>query len=76
MLHAKGPVRAQNERQRHPGKLYEGPLAQLVEHRTFNPWVVGSSPTGPTAFFSSFIALCGMKSRRHQLASRHTRNRL
>jgi hypothetical protein len=25
-----------------------GPLAQLVEHRTFNPWVVGSSPTGPT----------------------------
>src|SRR6478609_3789047 len=26
----------------------QGPLAQLVEHRTFNPWVVGSSPTGPT----------------------------
>ena len=26
----------------------EGPLAQLVEHRTFNPWVVGSIPTGPT----------------------------
>jgi len=25
-----------------------GPLAQLVEQRTFNPWVVGSSPTGPT----------------------------
>ena len=25
-----------------------GPLAQLVEHRTFNPLVVGSSPTGPT----------------------------
>lgn len=25
-----------------------GPLAQLVEHRTFNPRVVGSSPTGPT----------------------------
>src|SRR6476659_7205309 len=24
-----------------------GPLAQLVEHRTFNPWVVGSIPTGP-----------------------------
>ena len=25
-----------------------GPLAQSVEQRTFNPWVVGSSPTGPT----------------------------
>ncbi len=25
-----------------------GPLAQWVEHRTFNPPVVGSSPTGPT----------------------------
>lgn len=25
-----------------------GPLAQLVEQRTFNPWVVGSIPTGPT----------------------------
>ena len=28
--------------------LLRGPLAQLVEQRTFNPWVVGSSPTGPT----------------------------
>src|SRR5689334_8943142 len=28
-----------------------GPLAQLVEHRTFNPLVVGSSPTGPTLCF-------------------------
>ena len=28
-----------------------GPLAQSVEHRTFNPPVVGSSPTGPTAHF-------------------------
>ena len=27
-----------------------GPLAQLVEQRTFNPRVVGSSPTGPTHF--------------------------
>lgn len=25
-----------------------GPLAQLVEHRTFNPGVVGSIPTRPT----------------------------
>ena len=29
-------------------RLGGGPLAQLVEQRTFNPWVVGSSPTGPT----------------------------
>ena len=27
---------------------YAGPLAQLAEQRTFNPRVVGSSPTGPT----------------------------
>jgi hypothetical protein len=25
-----------------------GPIAQLVEQRTFNPWVDGSSPSGPT----------------------------
>ena len=28
-----------------------GPLAQSVEQRTFNPWVVGSIPTGPTLEF-------------------------
>ena len=28
--------------------LVFGPLAQSVEQRTFNPWVVGSIPTGPT----------------------------
>src|SRR6478609_11210025 len=28
--------------------LAPGPLAQLAEQRTFNPLVVGSSPTGPT----------------------------
>lgn len=26
----------------------QGLLAQLVEHRTLNPWVVGSNPTEPT----------------------------
>ena len=32
-----------------PGScLCTGPLAQLAEQWTFNPWVVGSSPTGPT----------------------------
>ena len=30
-----------------------GPLAQSVEQRTFNPWVDGSSPSGPT--FSGLI---------------------
>lgn len=29
-----------------------GPVAQLVEHGTFNLVVVGSSPTGPTTFFN------------------------
>ena len=27
-----------------------GPLAQSVEQQTFNLWVVGSIPTGPTGF--------------------------
>ena len=30
-----------------------GPLAQSVEQRTFNPWVVGSIPTGPTNYASA-----------------------
>jgi hypothetical protein len=30
-----------------------GPLAQLVEQRTFNPWVDGSSPSGPTQVIHS-----------------------
>jgi hypothetical protein len=33
--------------------MYLGPLAQSVEQRTFNPWVVGSIPTGPTLDFAS-----------------------
>ena len=33
---------------RHDSQARRGPLAQLAEHRTFNPRVVGSSPTGPT----------------------------
>ena len=28
-----------------------GPIAQSVEQRTFNPWVDGSSPSGPTTNF-------------------------
>jgi hypothetical protein len=30
-----------------------GPIAQSVEQRTFNPWVDGSSPSGPTSRFNS-----------------------
>ena len=30
--------------------MVHGTVAQLAEHRTFNPRVVGSSPTGPTLF--------------------------
>jgi hypothetical protein len=28
-------------------QVFFGSLAQLVEQRTFNPWVVGSNPTRP-----------------------------
>ena len=31
-----------------PSGMLHGPLAQLAEHRTFNPGVVGSIPTRPT----------------------------
>ena len=35
-----------------------GPIAQSVEQRTFNPWVDGSSPSGPTPLnFQSFYVL-------------------
>ena len=30
------------------GSYQVGPIAQSVEQRTFNPWVDGSSPSGPT----------------------------
>jgi len=32
-----------------------GPLAQSVEQQTFNLWVVGSIPTGPTLVIKSFL---------------------
>lgn len=35
--------------------LHQAPIAQLVEHRTFNPWVVGSNPTGGTITLYSVI---------------------
>ncbi len=38
-------------------KRISGPLAQLVEQWTFNPLVVGSSPTGPTVSLIAKICL-------------------
>ena len=32
--------------------FFLGPLAQSVEQQTFNLWVVGSIPTGPTNLVS------------------------
>jgi hypothetical protein len=32
--------------------VYLGPLAQSVEQQTFNLWVVGSIPTGPTRMYN------------------------
>ena len=32
-----------------------GPLAQSVEQQTFNLWVVGSIPTGPTLQYNFII---------------------
>jgi len=32
-----------------------GPIAQSVEQRTFNPWVDGSSPSGPTINMFTFL---------------------
>src|SRR5690554_4195666 len=32
-----------------------GPVAQLAEHRTFNPRVEGSSPSGPTTWTPFWI---------------------
>jgi hypothetical protein len=37
--------------------LAVGPIAQSVEQRTFNPWVDGSSPSGPTITRKSFSLL-------------------
>jgi ABC-type multidrug transport system fused ATPase/permease subunit len=34
-----------------------GPIAQSVEQRTFNPWVDGSSPSGPTSYRKGFAVL-------------------
>ena len=48
-----------------PFRLWlQGPLAQSVEQRTFNPWVVGSIPTGPTTKIKLVkgVNLCAQKS--------------
>ncbi len=35
--------------------IQDAPVAQLVEHRTFNPLVVGSIPTGRTTFLQIYF---------------------
>ena len=48
---------------------YSG-IAQLVEQRTVNPWVVGSSPTAGAKFGSSFIRFRSLwRSDGHSIAS-------
>ena len=51
-----------------------GPLAQLAEQRTFNPRVVGSSPTGPTTGPTSVapgkVSPCPLPSRKAPRAPR------
>ena len=37
-------------------QLYNGPLAQLVEHLTLNQGVTGSRPVWPTIFFFARVA--------------------
>ena len=37
---------------------FERAFSSAVEHRTFNPQVVGSIPTGPTKLEPSFLWAC------------------
>ena len=36
----------------------DGTIAQLVEQRTFNPFVVGSTPAGPTKYLRVSKEIC------------------
>ena len=45
-----------------------GPIAQSVEQRTFNPWVDGSSPSGPTILQAHYLILYASKVL-HQMSS-------
>ena len=51
-----------------------GPLAQSVEQRTFNPWVVGSIPTGPTSKFQAHLQTPGLESGSVDRLNRHKGN--
>lgn len=53
-----------------------GPLAQLAEQRTFNPRVVGSSPTGPTMGCSRNFPAHVCETRRDFVPRRPIRDRL
>ena len=50
--------------------MIQGPLAQSVEQRTFNPWVVGSIPTGPTAILEDYVGLRGWLNSLHPSINR------
>lgn len=47
-----------------PVDVASAPLAQSVEHRTFNPLVLGSSPRGRT---NSLCRLCGPEGYRDRI---------
>ena len=49
---------------RGPRPRQNGPLAQLVEHLTFNQGVVGSRPTRPTKYYVNSPARCSLLHRR------------
>jgi hypothetical protein len=53
---------------RRPGSPGTEGVAQLVEQRTFNPLVVGSTPTA----FTPFRDVCGKVLKRREAAYRHT----
>ena len=51
-----------------------GTLAQLVEQRTFNPFVVGSTPARPTKRFDNYNSFDTEYSSIAQLVERRTVN--
>ncbi len=47
--------------------LRDGTIAQLVEQRTFNPFVVGSTPAGPTKIFFNLAQVQEHQSQSEQI---------
>ena len=59
---------------RQPSVYFPGPLAQLVEQRTFNPRVVGSIPTRPTILTPLFTS--GLRMRPDRRVTRNSTSML